>query len=148
MHCPKCGFNDSKVVESRDTGEAVRRRRECLKCGSRYTTYERIERANLAVVKRSGTRELFDREKLKRAIFQSVGKFINGEIETEQIVTAVEDRLYAVGDNEVSSQQVGDMVLDELAKRNEVAYVRFASVYKEFKSADEFAETLKQLRKK
>jgi transcriptional repressor NrdR len=147
MHCSKCGKDESKVIESRDTGSSIRRRRECIECGNRYTTYERIERPNLAVLKTSGSRELFDREKLKRAIFNSVGKFINGEIETEEIVSAIEDSLYSMGENEVQSRQIGELVLSELAKRNEVAFIRFASVFRQFKGADEFVETLKELRK-
>ncbi len=148
MHCPKCGNDDSKVIESRDTGDSVRRRRECLECSSRYTTYERIEKPNLAVVKKDKRRELFDRDKLKRAIARSVGKFLGGEVETEEVVARVEDALYSMGENEVSSQQIGDAVMAELARRNEVAYIRFASVYREFKNADEFVDTLKELRKK
>ncbi|MDR0957554.1 MAG: transcriptional regulator NrdR [Candidatus Nomurabacteria bacterium] len=148
MHCPKCGHNDSKVLESRDTGEAIRRRRECLGCGARWTTYERVERPNLAVIKRDTKRELFDRRKLKRAIFQSVGKFLNGEVETEEIVNAIEDELYGLGENEVTSRQIGDAVMKELARRSEVAYIRFASVYREFKDADEFVQALKELRQK
>ncbi|MDR3125459.1 MAG: transcriptional regulator NrdR [Candidatus Nomurabacteria bacterium] len=148
MHCSKCGNDESKVLESRDTGSSIRRRRECSKCGNRYTTYERVERPNLAVLKTSGSRELFDREKLKRAIFNSVGKFINGEIETEEIVQQIEDSLYHLGESEVASRQIGDLVLQELAKRNEVAYVRFASVFRKFKNADEFVETLQELRDK
>jgi transcriptional repressor NrdR len=147
MHCSKCGKDESKVIESRDTGSSIRRRRECIECGNRYTTYERIERPNLAVLKSSGSRELFDREKLKRAIFNSVGKFINGEIETEEIVSSIEDALYSMGENEVQSKQIGELVLSELAKRNEVAFVRFSSVFRQFKDADEFVETLKELRK-
>jgi transcriptional repressor NrdR len=146
MHCPKCGGEDSKVIESRDTGEAVRRRRECSQCHHRYSTYERVEKINLAVIKRSGTRELFDRDKLKRAVHQSVGKFLKGEAETEEIVTMVENDLYALGENEITSKQIGDLVLEELLKRNEVAYIRFASVYHEFKTIDEFAEILKKLK--
>ncbi|MDR3125654.1 MAG: transcriptional regulator NrdR [Candidatus Nomurabacteria bacterium] len=148
MHCSKCGKDESKVIESRDTGSSIRRRRECIECGNRYTTYERIERPNLAVLKTSGSRELFDREKLKRAIFNSVGKFINGEIETEEIVSAIEDTLYSMGENEVQSRQIGELVLGELAKRNEVAFIRFASVFRQFKDADEFVETLQELRTK
>lgn len=147
MRCSKCGEDDSKVLESRDTGSSIRRRRQCCKCGNRYTTYERIERPNLAVLKSSGSRELFDRDKLKRAIFNSVGKFINGEIETEEIVAAIEDALYSLGENEVTSRQIGDLVLVELAKRNEIAYIRFASVYRKFETADEFVKTLEELRK-
>jgi transcriptional repressor NrdR len=148
MHCPKCGDDESKVIESRDTGDSVRRRRECLKCGNRYTTYERLERPNLAVIKRDKRRELFDRDKLKRAVYQSVGKFLHGEIEVEEIVSHVEDAMYSLGEMEITSKQIGDAVMTELANRNEVAYIRFASVYREFKNADEFVQTLKELRQK
>jgi transcriptional repressor NrdR len=147
MHCPKCGSEESKVIESRDTGEAVRRRRECSRCHHRYSTYERVEKINLAVIKRSGTRELFDRDKLKRAIFQSVGKFLGGEPETEEVVSAIEKKLYSLGENEVSSHEIGEEVLAQLLKRNEVAYVRFASVFYEFRTIDEFTKILKELKK-
>lgn len=146
MHCPKCGSEDSKVIESRDAGSAVRRRRQCLKCDNRFTTYERVERPNIAVVKRDGRKVLFDRQKLYTAIQRSVGKFLTDETEVDEIVSQVEDRIYSLGELEVTSKQIGDFVLDELANRNEVAYVRFASVYREFKNADEFAKVLDQLR--
>jgi transcriptional repressor NrdR len=147
MRCPKCGSDNSKVIESRDAVDAIRRRRECLKCGSRYSTYERIEKMNLAVVKRSGSRELFDRDKLKRAISQSVGKFLDGEMETDAVVSAVEEALYALGENEVPSNKIGELVLEELLKRNEVAYIRFSSVFYEFKTIDEYTNILQKLKK-
>ena len=147
MRCPKCGFNDSKVIESRDTADAVRRRRKCIKCNTRFSTYERIEKMNLAVIKRNGTRELFDRDKLKRAIYQSVGKFLNGEVETDAVVSAVEEKLYALGDNEVNSKRIGEIVLEELLARNEVAYIRFSSVFYEFKTIDEYTDILQKLKK-
>ncbi len=148
MKCPQCTHDDAKVVESRDAsdGDAIRRRRECLKCKHRYTTYERIERPNLAVIKKDGERELFDRKKLYAALHRSIGKFFNSDVEIEEMVARVEDQLYADGNSEVNSRVIGDLVLAELAKRNEVAYVRFASVYREFKSLSEFEEALKQLR--
>lgn len=141
-------IGDSRVIESRESadGVTIRRRRETPD-GKRFTTYERIERPNLAVVKKDGTRELFDRDKLATAIHRSVGKFFSSELEVEQIINRVEDAIYDLGDNEVTSRQIGDMVLDELAIHNEVAYVRFASVYHEFKTLDEFEEILKQRRK-
>lgn len=141
-------IGDSRVIESRESadGVTIRRRRETPD-GKRFTTYERIERPNVAVVKKDGTRELFDRDKLATAIHRSVGKFFSSELEVEQIINRVEDAIYDLGENEVSSRQIGDMVLDELAINNEVAYVRFASVYHEFKTLDEFEEILKQRRK-
>lgn len=141
-------IGDSRVIESRESadGVTIRRRRETPD-GKRFTTYERIERPNVAVVKKDSTRELFDRDKLATAIHRSVGKFFSSELEVEQIINRVEDAIYDLGENEVSSRQIGDMVLDELASNNEVAYVRFASVYHEFKTLDEFEEILKLRRK-
>lgn len=148
MRCPKCNCEESKVLESRDAGTSIRRRRECIDCGNRFTTYERIERPNIAVIKSDGRRVLFDRQKLATAIQRSVGKFLTAETEVEDIVNAVEDKIYSLGVTEVTSKQIGDFVLDELAERNEVAYIRFASVYREFKNADEFVTVLQELRQR
>jgi transcriptional repressor NrdR len=136
-------IGDSRVIESREVGDGVtiRRRRETPD-GKRFTTYERIEKPNLTVLKKDGTKELYDREKLTTAIRRSVGKFFAGEIEIEKIVSNIEDNLYALGEPEVPSRKIGDLVLDELAKTNDVAYVRFASVYHEFKTLDEFEAIL------
>ncbi len=141
-------IGDSRVIESREVGDGVtiRRRRETPD-GTRFTTYERIEKPNLAVIKKDSTRELYDRDKLTTAIRRSVGKFFANEMEIEEIVNQVEDNLYALGDSEVPSKAIGELVLDELAKTNEVAYVRFASVYHEFKTLDEF-ETILTARRK
>ncbi len=141
-------IGDSRVIESREVGDGVtiRRRRETPD-GKRFTTYERIEKPNLAVIKKDSTRELYDRDKLTTAIRRSVGKFFASEIEIEKIVNQVEENLYALGESEVPSKTIGELVLDELAKTNEVAYVRFASVYHEFKTLDEF-ETILTARRK
>ena len=146
----KYKIGDSRVIESRESpdGATIRRRRESLDGKHRFTTYERIERPNLAVVKKDATRELFDREKLATAIKRSVGKFFSSEVEVEEIVNNVEEALYDLGESEITSRQIGDLVLDELAERNEVAYVRFASVYHEFKTLNEFEEILQQRQKK
>lgn len=149
MKCPQCGHENSKVVESREAGDniSIRRRRECLACSHRYTTYERIERPNLAIIKKDGvSRELFDRDKLHRAIHRAVGKFFSSDLEIEEMVARVEDKLYSLGSQEVPSRQIGELVLEELAGRNKVAYVRFASVYQEFTSLEEFEQVLRQLR--
>lgn len=140
-------IGDSRVVESREVGDGVtiRRRRESPD-GTRFTTYERIEKPNLAIIKKGGTRELYDRDKLANAIKRSVGKFFASEVEVEEMISDIEKALYAIGDNEITSKQVGDTVLDELARRNEVAYVRFASVYHEFKTLDDFVKILEQKR--
>ncbi len=147
---PKYKIGDSRVIESREAadGMTIRRRRESLDGRHRFTTYERVERPNLTVIKKDGSRELFDREKLATAVKRSVGKFFTSELEVEEIINNVEDALYNLGESAVPSRKIGDMVLDELASRNEVAYVRFASVYHEFKTLDEFEEILKQRRKK
>lgn len=153
MKCPKCLHDDSKVIESRETseGDSIRRRRECLKCGYRCTTYERIERPNLAIIKKNGDRELFDRHKLTAAILRSVGKFLHSDIEVEEIVAAVEDELHSHGVSELPSKYIGDAVLNQLAHRNDVAYIRFASVYRGFSTLEEFEAAIaevKSLRKK
>jgi len=141
-------IGDSRVIESREgaDGKTIRRRRETPD-GKRFTTYERVEKPNLAVVKKDGSRELFDREKLANAVTVSVGKFFTSEVEIEQIVDNVEEAVYGLGDNEVTSRQIGEFVLEELRTKNEVAYVRFASVYYEFKTLDEFREILSQAAK-
>ncbi len=141
-------IGDSRVIESREVGDGVtiRRRRETPD-GKRFTTYERIEKPNLAVIKKDSTRELYDRDKLTTAIRRSVGKFFASEVEIEEIVSQVEDNLYALGESEVPSKTIGGLVLNELAKTNEVAYVRFASVYHEFKTLDEFESILASRRK-
>lgn len=142
---PHVNIGDSRVIESREVGDGVtiRRRRETPD-GKRFTTYERIEKPNLAVIKKNGARELYDREKLSTAIKRSVGKFFSSEIEVEEMIDDIEEAIYSLGESEVLSKQVGDQVLDELATRNEVAYVRFASVYQEFKTLEDFLQILEQ----
>lgn len=142
-------IGDSRVLESREVsdGRAIRRRREAPD-GTRFTTYERIEKPHLAVIKSTGDRELFDRDKLAIAISRSVGKFFSSELEEEQVINRVEELVYDIGENEVTSKQIGDIVLDCLADVSEVAYVRFASVYRKFKTLDEFESILAERRKK
>lgn len=144
----KYNIGDSRVIESREVGDGltIRRRRESPD-GKRFTTYERVEKPNLAVIKKSGVRELFERDKLSSAIKRSVGKFFSSDIEVEEMINNIEDALYLIGENEITSKQIGDKVLDELAKRNDVAYVRFASVYYKFKTLDDFVEILEKRRK-
>jgi transcriptional repressor NrdR len=142
-------IGDSRVLESRESadGITIRRRRETMDGKHRFTTYERIEHPNLAVIKKDGSRELFDREKLANAIRRSVGKFFKSEVEVEEIINRVEERLYELGESEVDSTAIGDYVLDELAAKNEVAYVRFASVFHKFKTLDDFVRILEQRKK-
>lgn len=145
----KFRIGDSKVLESRETvdGKMIRRRRESSD-GRRFTTYERIEMPPLTVVKRSGNKEIFDRDKLLLAVRRSVGKFFGSELEVEDVVNRAVDILYAHNSDTVTSKQVGEAVLDVLAKVNEVAYVRFASVFREFKTLEDFEQILKEQKRK
>lgn len=138
-------IGDSRVIESRESadGVTIRRRRETTD-GKRFTTYERIERPNLAVIKKDGRRELFVLEKLQAAVTQSVGKYFDDEDELQAVINNTVERMYELGENDITSRQIGEIVLDELVKRNEVAYVRFASVFYEFKTLNDFVKILEQ----
>jgi transcriptional repressor NrdR len=139
----------SRVLESRESndGTTIRRRREAPD-GRRFTTYERIERPNIVVVKRSGQREFFDRAKLQNAVRRSVGKFLNGELAIEDLVNRVESAIYSCNTDSITSREIGEQVLAALAEINEVAYVRFASVFYEFKTLSEFERILATRRAK
>lgn len=145
----KFRIGDSKVLESRETvdGTMIRRRREA-EDGRRFTTYERIEMPSLSVVKSSGNREMFDRDKLLLAVRRSVGKFFNSELEVEDVINRVSDILYDYDTDHVTSRQIGEAVLDVLAEVNEVAYVRFASVFREFKTLEDFENILREQKEK
>ena len=149
MKCPFCGFDDSKAVDSRptDEGTSIRRRRECLKCFKRFTTYETVERMPLMLVKRDGTRQAYDRQKLLGGLMKACEKRPVSLIQLEQIVDTVEQRVFGSMDNEVSSQVIGELVMEQLRKVDEVAYVRFASVYRQFKDINTFMEELNSLLK-
>lgn len=148
MKCGNCGSCDSKVIESRDVadGEAVRRRRQCLKCEYRFTTYERVERPPLSVVKRDGTRQAFSRDKLLAGLAQAAEKTTVTNLQLESFVAVVERELYGRGEPEVSSKDIGELVMAELPKLNEVAYVRFASVYRQFRDIASFERELSKIR--
>lgn len=142
-------IGDSKVLESRETvdGTMIRRRRETPD-GHRFTTYERIELPPLTVTKRSGNKEIYDRDKLLLAVKRSVGKFFNSELEIEDVVTRATDILYSYNTDQITSRQIGEAVLDVLAEVNEVAYVRFASVFREFKTLEDFENILREQKQK
>ena len=146
---PQFRIGDSKVLESRETvdGRSIRRRRESSD-GHRFTTYERIEMPSLTVIKRSGNKEIYDRDKLMHAVRASVGKFFNSELEVEEVVSKASDILYSYGTDQITSRQIGEAVLDVLAEVNEVAYVRFASVFREFKTLEDFENILKEQKQK
>uniref|UniRef100_A0A7V3PT88 Transcriptional repressor NrdR n=1 Tax=candidate division WOR-3 bacterium TaxID=2052148 RepID=A0A7V3PT88_UNCW3 len=147
MKCPYCSSEEDKVLDSRPAqdGNAIRRRRECLKCGRRFTTYEYVERMPLMVIKRDGRHEPYDRQKVVNGIVLACRKRPVGRQEIERVVEAVEARLEEQGKLEVSSTEIGEMVLEQLIKIDPVAYVRFASVYRQFNSPEQFVEELKKL---
>lgn len=148
MRCPQCQSVDSKVVESRDvaSGESIRRRRECEKCTHRFTTYERIERPNLIVVKKDGIREVFNRSKVLCGIERASEKTTLSAPERENMVARIERTLYDLGKPEVRAGEIGELVMDELVATDEVAYVRFASVYRQFTSIKSFEDGLSALK--
>ena len=145
MKCPNCGFPDSKVIDSRpvEEGNSIRRRRECLSCQKRFTTFETLESVQIVVVKKDGTRELFDRSKMLSGIMKACQKRpVNGE----EIANEIEAELQNALVHEISSRNIGEMIMDKLKLRDEVAYVRFASVYREFKDLDTFLAELNELK--
>lgn len=149
MKCNHCHHNDTKVIESRDVsdGESIRRRRECPSCETRFTTYERLERPHLIVVKQDGTRELFNREKMLAGILRASEKTTMTSMQIEDVVSTIEQQLYECGESEIPSSKVGTKVMEALADTNEVAYVRFASVYRRFKDIASFEKELSEIRK-
>ncbi len=150
MKCSQCHEVDTKVIESRDVaeGQSIRRRRECLKCGFRFTTYERLERPQLVVIKQNGTRELFSREKLLAGLYHASEKTSVTSLDLERVVANVEQELYKSGEAEVPSAMIGELVMLQLAELNEVAYVRFASVYRRFTDLAGFERELSRIRER
>jgi transcriptional repressor NrdR len=147
MKCPQCSFEEDKVVDSRTTkeGEAIRRRRECLKCGHRFTTYEYIERVPLMVVKKDGRREEYSREKLLGGLLKACEKRPVSREQIERVIDDIETVLFGKFRNEVKSTEIGNLVVDRLQSLDEVAYVRFASVYRQFKDINQFMNEVKVL---
>lgn len=148
MKCAQCQSEDIKVIESRDVADdqAIRRRRMCVDCGYRFTTYERIERPQLIVIKHDGSRELFNREKILGGLYRASEKTSMSSMQIDKLVSDIEQELYAGGDQEVNSTKIGEMVMDHLSQLNEVAYVRFASVYRRFKDIASFEKELSHIR--
>ncbi|GAA3022633.1 transcriptional regulator NrdR [Tetragenococcus solitarius] len=147
MHCPKCHHNNSRVIDSRQTddGRAIRRRRECENCGYRFTTFERIEEAPLLVIKKNGAREEFNREKILRGLIRSAEKRPVAMEQMEQIVDHVEKRIRESGESEISSNVIGEYVMEDLKDVDEIAYIRFASVYRQFKDMSVFLKELEDI---
>lgn len=147
MKCPFCHADNTRVVDSRDinTGEAIRRRRECEHCHRRFTTYERYEPVAMMVVKKDGRREEFNPLKLRNSLRISLTKRPVSEDQLDELIGSIEANVMSLGQKEVASSKIGEITLTELRKVDEVAYIRFASVYREFRDADEFAQALTTL---
>jgi transcriptional repressor NrdR len=151
MRCPHCGSLDDKVIDSRSlaNGEAIRRRRECISCGLRFTSYERIEEKPLMVVKRDGRREPFERSKIERGLIRALEKRPISQMSIENFINEIEDDAAqrAKATNEIPSETIGNMVLQRLYTLDKVAYIRFASVYKKYETENEFLEEIRHLRR-
>ena len=147
MNCPFCGFKEDKVVDSRATAEdsAIRRRRECLKCGQRFTTYEYIEDVSLMVIKKDGRRQAFDRKKILTGIMKACQKRSISMDRVEEMVTSIERAIQKKTDREVPSNLIGRLVMERLKILDDVAYVRFASVYRQFQDVSEFMKALNEI---
>ncbi|RCX15499.1 transcriptional repressor NrdR [Anaerobacterium chartisolvens] len=149
MKCPYCGFLEDRVIDSRPTDEnsAIRRRRECAKCLKRFTTYEKIENLPLVVIKKDKTRQTFDREKLINGLLRACGKRPISVNDLEKLVDSIESQAYNTMRREITSEEIGEMVMERLKDMDEVAYVRFASVYRQFKDINTFMDELRNLLK-
>ena len=149
MKCPFCGSPDTQVKDSRNTDDdtAVRRRRECPECGQRFTTFEHVQLRDLMVVKKNGERVMFDRDKLAKSIYIAVRKRPISSERVEKIVNSIQRRLESTGEIEFTSTQIGEMVMESLATLDRVAYIRFASVYKDFREPKDFENFLAELEK-
>ena len=147
MRCPQCGTRDTRVVDSRDLDESatIRRRRECESCGSRFTTYERVEAARLVVVKRDGTRQEFDRDKLASGLAKALTRRPVADDAAERAADAIESELRSSGNSEVPSSRVGAMAMDKLRGLDHIAYIRFASVYQSFEDLADLKREVDQL---
>ena len=147
MRCPFCGHAEDRVIDSRpsEEGAAIRRRRECISCGARFTTYEKIENLPLLVIKKDGTRQPFDREKLISGIIKSCEKRPVSTAQVEALVNAIEAQTQNALKREISSREIGEMVMEGLKNIDEVAYVRFASVYRQFRDVNSFLEELNEM---
>lgn len=148
MRCPFCGYIDSKVIDSRPTDEnsTIRRRRECLQCKKRFTTYEKIEKVPIIIVKKDGTRQSYDRDKILNGLIRACEKRPVSLDTLEKSVDNIEKVIYNSMDKEISSMDIGNLVMEELKKIDQVAYVRFASVYREFKDIDTFMKELQSIK--
>ena len=150
MKCMYCGHIDSKVIDSRsaEDGTTIRRRRECINCGKRFTTYETVENTPMFVIKSDGTRQLFDAQKIKTGILKATEKCHVTMAEVDAVVDDIAKQVYNSMEQEITSKQIGEMVMERIKKLDEVAYVRYASVYRSFKDLSSFMDELQKLMKK
>ena len=146
MECPYCNNGETRVTDKRKAPEGTRRRRECLKCKKRFTTYEKVERDGLFVIKKDGRREKFDRQKLEKGIEKAFEKRPIKKEDIDKMINEIEEQLRKKGEKEIKSSVIGDLVIRKLKKMDKVAYVRFASVYHEFQDIKDFKEELKELK--
>ena len=149
MKCPDCGSESSRVIDSRpaDDNNAIRRRRQCDDCSKRFTTYEKIETEPLSVIKKDKTRQLYDRNKIRHGIVQSCHKLPISMAQIDQAVDEIETKIFNLGFREVETSLIGEIVMDKIKDLDEVAYVRFAAIYREFKDVNTFMNELKKLLK-
>ncbi len=147
MRCLYCGCEDSKVIDSRatDDGRSIRRRRECIACGKRFTTFETIEMVPFLVIKRDGTRQIYDRSKIKNGILRACEKRPISMAQIDGVVDNIEKALYNSLDEEITSQKIGDLVMEQLKELDEVSYIRFAAVYRQFKDSATFFEEMSKI---
>ncbi len=150
MKCPFCNTPDTKVIDSRpaEDNASIRRRRQCIKCNKRFTTYEKLETMPLMVVKKDNTREPYDRSKIESGIIRSCHKRSVSSAQVEQIVNDIENKIFSLEDREIPTTVIGEMVMDRLKDVDAVAYVRFASVYREFKDVNTFMSEIENMLKK
>lgn len=148
MKCVKCQYNDSRVVDSRDLrdGEAIRRRRECLRCGHRFTTYEKVEPIHMLVVKKDGTREEYSRDKIRKGVMTAFTKRPIKAEDVERLLDAVEAEVFSNGEIEIRSQRIGEAIMKHLRAADPLAYIRFASVYREFADLDVMLAEIQRLK--
>lgn len=148
MQCVFCKKGDTRVLESRQSDVSLRRRRECKKCGKRFTTYERMEATNVLVVKRSGARQLFSRDKIRRGLLRACEKRPVSAEQVEKLLDRVEEKIKKRRSGEIKSERLGEMVMRELKRLDKVAYIRFASVYLDFKDPEDFSEALLEIQRR
>lgn len=145
MKCPYCSHTKSKVTDKRDSPNGIRRRRECLKCGKRFTTYEKVEKGDLYLIKKDGSREKFKREKLERGIEKAFEKRPISQEKIQKMINDIEDQIRKKGKKEINSSILGDLVSKKIKRLDKVAYIRFASVYRDFEDLSDFKKEIKEL---